>query len=75
MTATVRLDKKLESTLIELSETLHKRKSDIIREAIGLYADAIKKEKSSKLAKAVKKTKDIDLDIYKSYEGILSDAL
>ena len=75
MTATVRLDKKLEKTLIELSSSLHKRKSDVIREAISLYAETIKKEKRSKLAKAVKKTKDIDLDIYKSYEGILSDAL
>ena len=75
MIATVRLDKKLEKTLTELSSSLHKRKSDVIREAISLYAETIKKERRSKLAKAVKKTKDIDLDTYKSYEGILADAL
>ncbi len=75
MTATVRLDKKLESTLVELSETLHKRKSDIIREAISLYAEAIKKDKKSKLAKAVQKTKKVDMKLYKNYEGTLRDAL
>jgi len=38
MVATVRLDEKLEAILTNISKTLHKRKSDVIRDAISFYA-------------------------------------
>ena len=60
MTATVRLDEKLEFKLNNLANTLHKKKSDIIREAIEQYVTSVEKEKKSKLQLAIEKTKDID---------------
>ena len=60
MIATVRLDNKLENILLNLSKNLHKKKSDIIREAIKFYAKNIDNEKKSRILTAVDKTKDID---------------
>ncbi|MDK9694021.1 MAG: CopG family transcriptional regulator [Sulfurimonas sp.] len=75
MTATVRLDDVLENTLNKLSLTLHKKKSDIIREAISYYAINIEKTQKSRILKAIEKTKDIDKSEYISMEGTLSDGL
>lgn len=75
MTATVRLDDALEDTLNKLSLSLHKKKSDIIREAISYYAINIEKTKKSRILKAIEKTKDIDKSEYISMEGTLSDGL
>ena len=41
MTASVRLDEKLESKLNNLANTLHKKKRDIIREAIEQYINSV----------------------------------
>lgn len=60
MTTTVRLDKSLEDKLDFISQTLHKKKSDIIRDAISYYADSIQNSKKSRILKAVAKTKDAD---------------
>lgn len=60
MTATVRLDKILENKLDFISQSLHKKKSDIIRDAISFYADSIENSKKSRILKAVAKTKDAD---------------
>ncbi len=43
MTATVRLDDNLEEKLNNLSHTLHKKKSDVIRDAISFYFNNIEK--------------------------------
>ena len=75
MTATVRLDEKLEETLENLSNRLHKKKSDIIREAITFYANNINKSKKNKILLAVKKTKDTDKRIYDEMEGTLNDGI
>ena len=75
MTATVRLDEKLEETLENLSNRLHKKKSDVIREAIAFYANNINKNKKDKLLLAVKKTKDADKGIYDEMEGTLNDGI
>ena len=75
MTATVRLDEKLEETLENLSNRLHKKKSDIIREAIAFYANNINKSKKNKILLAVKKTKDADKSIYDEMEGTLNDGI
>jgi len=75
MTATVRLDEKLEETLENLSNRLHKKKSDVIREAIAFYAKNINKSKKNKILLAVKKTKNADKVIYDEMEGTLNDGI
>lgn len=75
MVATVRLDENLEKTLNRVSEILHKKKSDVIREAIEYYAKSVEKSKKSRILKAVEKTKNADRDEYEVLEGTLSDGL
>lgn len=75
MTATVRLDKTLENKLDFISLSLHKKKSDIIRDAISFYADSIENSKKSRILKAVAKTKDADKSENAEFEGTLDDGL
>lgn len=75
MTATVRLDDVLENKLNNLANALHKKKSDVIREAIEYYAVSFEKSKKNRILKAVEKTKNADKDEYKNFEGTLSDGL
>lgn len=75
MTATVRLNGDLESKLNRLSDVLHKKKSDIIRDAISYYATNIEKSKKSRILMAVEKTKQSDIKEYKDFEGILDDGI
>ena len=75
MTATVRLDDELEATLNKLSLNLHKKKSDIIREAISFYAKNIENSKKNRLLNAVEKTKNADGSEYIALEGTLSDGI
>lgn len=75
MTATVRLDKTLEEKLDFISQSLHKKKSDIIRDAISFYADSIENSKKSRILKAVAKTKDADKAENDQLEGTLYDGL
>ena len=75
MTATVRLDNKLEKVLDTLSKDLHKKKSDIIREAITFYAKNIEKSKRNRILNAVKKTKEADRLECEEWDGTLLDGL
>lgn len=75
MTATVRLDDTLENKLNWLSTVLHKKRSDVIREAISFYANSVDNEKKSRISKAIEKTKDIDKKEYKYFEGTLNDGI
>jgi predicted DNA-binding protein len=75
MTATVRLDNALEHTLNTLSKKLHKKKSDVIRDAITFYANSIEKNKKHKLLLAIEKTKEADKCVNESIEGTLSDGI
>jgi predicted transcriptional regulator len=75
MTATVRLDKSLEEKLDFISQSLHKKKSDIIREAISFYADSIQNSQKSRILNAVAKTKDADKTENSEFEGTLDDGL
>jgi predicted DNA-binding protein len=68
--ATVRLDDALETTLNNLSTTLHKKKSDVIREAITFYAQNLEINKKSRMIKAIEKTKNIDRKEFKDFEEI-----
>ena len=75
MITTVRLDDTLEKTLETLSSKLHKKKSDVIREAIAFYANNLDKTKTNRLLAAVKKTKNADKRIYEEMEGTLNDGI
>jgi len=75
MTATVRLNEGLSQKLNELATTLHKKKSDVIREAIEHYANAIEADKKSRILNAVDKVKHADLHIYNSCESTLNDGI
>ena len=75
MTATVRLDEKLELKLNNLVNTLHKNKSDIIREAIEQYISSVEKAKKSKIQLAIKKTKDIDKKEFSDFEDTINNSM
>lgn len=75
MTATVRLDEALEIKLERIAKTLHKKKSDVIREAIEFYASSVESHKKSRILLAVEKTKEADKAVYESVEGTLNDGL
>lgn len=75
MTATVRLDDKLEAKLNALAQTLHKKKSDVIREAINFYATSVEDSQKSRILSAIEKTKKADKLLNDTFEGTLSDAL
>ncbi len=75
MIATVRLDKNLEITLDRLTSTLHKKRSEVIRDAISFYAKNIEKTKKTKILKAVEKTKNIDKKEFMDFEDTLNDGI
>lgn len=75
MIATVRLDEKLEHRLNNIAKILHKKKSEIIREAIEQYANSVEKVKKSKLQMAIEKTKDIDKKEFNDFEGTIDDGI
>ena len=75
MTATVRLDKPLEQKLNMLVKTLHKKKSDVIREAIEVYAKSVSKTKQNRMLSAVSKTQIADKLETDLLDGTLNDGL
>jgi len=75
MVATVRLNSELEAILNDLSKRYHKKKSDVIREAISYYAESLEKNQKSRIQKAISKTSASDFKIYKSLEETLDENL
>lgn len=75
MVATVRLDKDLEFTLDKISQTLHKKRSDVIRDAISFYAQNIEASKKNKILKSIEKTKDIDKKEFTDFEDTFNDGI
>lgn len=75
MIATVRLDDNLENTLNRVSKILHKKKSDVIRDAINFYAQNVEKEKKSRILSAIAKTKEIDKNEFINFEGTIDDGI
>ncbi|KIM09377.1 MAG: CopG family transcriptional regulator [Sulfurovum sp. PC08-66] len=75
MTATVRLDDALESKLETLSKSLHKKKSDVIREAILFYANSFETSQKRRMLQAVEKTLQADSQEAKLLEETLHDGL
>ena len=75
MVATVRLNSEIEDTLLELSNVLQKRKSDVIRDAIEFYAKNVKKDKRARILNAINKTKDIDKKEFSDFDGVIYDGM
>ncbi|NKQ40998.1 MAG: CopG family transcriptional regulator [Sulfurovum sp.] len=75
MTATVRLDDILTHKLETLSTKLHKKKSDVIRDAIVFYAQNIEATHKSKMLRAVEKVMQADKREHKTLEGTLYDGI
>ena len=73
MTATVRLNDDFTKKLENLSNILHKKKSDIIRDAITFYAKSIENSQSNKIKNAIQKTKQVDLKLNREFESTLDD--
>ena len=75
MIATVRLNAEVEEVLNSVSKSLHKKKSDIIREAILFYAKSLENSKKSRLQSAIKKASQHDFNEYKNMEDTLNDGI
>ncbi|MEA1891232.1 MAG: CopG family transcriptional regulator [Campylobacterota bacterium] len=75
MVATVRLNSEMEELLNSMSLKFHKKKSDVIRDALTFYAKSMKDTKDAKLLKAIEKTKDADYKEHKDMDNTLDDGL
>ena len=75
MVATVRLDSELEEVLNSISKKFHKKKSDVIREAISFYAKSLEKTHKSRIEKAMAKTLKSDFSEYEDMQSSLDDNL
>jgi predicted DNA-binding protein len=75
MLATVRLNSEMEEILNSLTKRFHKKKSDVIREAIRFYADELNKNQKTRMQKAMQKTAKSDFSEYKILEESLNDGL
>lgn len=75
MVATVRLDDSHEFKLKQMSEMLHKKKSDVLRDALDYYADHVLNEKKRRILKAVAKVKAADALEAEVFEDTVNDGL
>jgi len=75
MIATVRLDEDHESKLKKVAEILHKKKSDVLRDALDFYADHILNEKKRRILDAVAKVKAADALESEALEDTIDDGL
>ncbi len=75
MVTTVRLDERREKMLKEIAQKLHRKKSEIIREAIDFYAEHVLVERRKRMESAVKKVGNADAREAAELEGTLDDGL
>jgi len=75
MVTTVRLDQSQEEKLAEIAALLHKKKSEVLRDALDYYAEYVLSRKKAYFKKIIDKVKEADLEAYKTYEGTIDDAL
>lgn len=75
MTTTVRLDESLEKKLDLLTTVLHKKKSDVIRDAISFYAKNVQTSKKRRILQAVEKTTSFDKAESEAMDETLNDGL
>jgi len=75
MVATVRLDKERERMLEEMAKKLHRKKSEILREALDYYARHVLNERQKRMEAAVSKVCEADKKESRALNGTLSDGL
>ena len=75
MVATVRLDDEIERTLNKICDSLHKKKSDVIRDAIVFYAGSLENKKKSRMKNAIDKVSEGDYGEYLKMEDSINDGL
>jgi len=75
MVATVRLDDVHENKLEKVAALLHKKKSDVLRDALDYYADYVLNAKKRRILKAVEKVKEADTLESIEMESTLNDGL
>lgn len=75
MVATVRLDDVHEIKLSKVAALLHKKKSEVLRDALDYYADYVLNEQKRRMLKVVEKVKEADASESKALEGTLGDGL
>jgi len=75
MITSVRLDDNLERELKNITKSLHKSKSEIIREAIIMYIKHYEEEKKNRILKAIKKTKEIDEKEFEDFKDLTDEGL
>ncbi len=75
MIATVRLNEELERLLERIAIRFHKKKSEVIREAIVHYAQDLEKKQKTRMQRALEKTKESDYKEYKKIEESIDDGL
>ena len=74
MATTGRLDKLLEEKLVKIADVLHKKKSEVLQDALDYYAEYVISQKKVHFKKIVDKVKEADFEAYKTYEGMIDDA-
>ena len=73
MATIVRLNKFQEEKLAEIADVLHKKKSEVLQDALDYYAEYIISQKKVHFKKIVDKVKEADFEVYKTYEGMIDD--
>lgn len=75
MVTTVRFDEKRAKTLERMTTLLHKKKSEVIREALDYYAAHILQNRESRIAKAARKVAEADTEEMKIWDTTVDDGL
>ena len=75
MMLSVELDSQLERLLNSIANEYHKKKSDIIKEAIIFYSESIKDKKKERFENAIKKVAHREKVEMEEFEGTYNDGL
>ncbi len=75
MTTTVRFDEKRVEILEKMTTMLHKKKSEVIREALDYYAAHVLNSRDRRIAEAVKKVAEADAKEMKIWDETVDDGL
>lgn len=75
MITTVRFDEERAKMLDRMTTLLHKKKSEIIREALDYYAAHVLHSRERRIAEAVKKVSKADAEEMKTWDVTVDDGL
>ena len=75
MTTTVRFDEKRLEILEKMTTILHKKRSEVIREALDYYAAHVLRSRDRRIAEAVKRVAEADAEEMKIWDETVDDGL